>query len=73
MSKDNKALLGQAFLLALASSLCCIVPVLALLGGAGGMVSAFNWAAPLRPYLLGVTALVLGFAFYRAYRQLTRG
>lgn len=29
--------------------------------GAGGMVSAFSWAAPLRPYLLVATALILGF------------
>lgn len=66
--KDNKVLIGSGLLLALTSSLCCIVPVLALIGGAGGMVSAFSWAAPLRPYLLVATALVLGFSFYRAYR-----
>ena len=66
--KDNKVLLGSGLLLALTSSLCCIVPLLAMIGGAGGMMSAFSWAAPLRPYLLGATVLILGFAFYKAYR-----
>lgn len=66
--QKNKVLLGSGLLLAVTSSLCCIVPVLAMIGGAGGMVSAFGWAAPLRPYLLGATVLVLGLAFYRAYR-----
>lgn len=66
--KNNKVLLGSGLLLAVASSLCCIVPLLAIIGGAGGAVSAFSWATPLRPYLLGATVLVLGFAFYQAYR-----
>jgi mercuric ion transport protein len=65
--KNNKVLLGSGLLLALTSSLCCIIPVLAIVGGTGGAVSAFSWAAPLRPYLLAATILVLGFAFYRAY------
>ncbi|HEX9513062.1 MAG TPA: mercuric transport protein MerTP [Puia sp.] len=66
--KNNKVLLGSGLLLAVTSSLCCIIPVLTIIGGAGGTVAAFSWAAPLRPYLLGTTALVLGFAFYRAYK-----
>ncbi|RAJ80222.1 copper chaperone CopZ [Chitinophaga dinghuensis] len=66
--KNNKVLLGSGLLLALTSSLCCIVPLLAILGGAGGAVAAFGWAAPLRPYMLAATVLVLGFAFYQAYK-----
>lgn len=65
---NNKVLLGSGLLLAVTSSLCCIVPVLAMVGSAGGMVSAFGRAAPLRPYLLVATGLLLGFSFYRAYR-----
>src|SRR5260221_3711783 len=66
--KNSKVLVGSGLLLAFTSSLCCIVPVLTILGGAGGAVTAFSWAAPLRPYLLGATVLVLGFAFYRVYK-----
>jgi mercuric ion transport protein len=70
MSKGNRnnKLLGSGILLALTSSLCCIVPILALFGTAGSAMSMFNWVAPLRPYLLAATAIVLGIAFYRAYR-----
>lgn len=66
--KNNKVLLGSGLLLALTSSLCCIVPLLAIVGGTGSAVAAFSWAAPLRPYLLGITVLVLGLAFYQAYK-----
>jgi copper chaperone CopZ len=67
-TKNNRLLLGSGLLLALTSSLCCIVPVLAIVGGTGGAVSAFSWAAPLRPYLLAATVLTLGVAFYQAYK-----
>lgn len=66
--KNNKALLGSGLLLALTSSLCCIVPILAIISGTGSAVTALSWAAPLRPYLLVTTILVLGLAFYQAYR-----
>jgi mercuric ion transport protein len=71
-TKHNNKLLGSGILLALTSSLCCIVPLLALFGTAGSAVSMFSWVAPLRPYLLAVTALVLGYAFYQAYKPVNK-
>lgn len=70
MSKQegNKVLIGSGLILALTSSLCCIMPILAVIGGSGSSLAAFSWAAPLRPYCMGATVLVLGFAFYRAYK-----
>lgn len=50
---------------AIAASLCCITPVLALIAGASGMASTFSWLEPARPYLIGITVLVLGFAWYQ--------
>ena len=50
---------------AVAASLCCITPVLALLGGIGGIASTFSWIEPYRPYLIGATTLVFGFAWYQ--------
>lgn len=50
---------------AIAASLCCITPVLALLGGIGGIASSFSWVEPYRPYLMGATMLVFGFAWYQ--------
>ncbi len=64
MKKKNK-LLGAGLFTAIASSLCCITPVLALLSGTSGIASTFSWLEPFRPYLIGFTILVLGFAWYQ--------
>lgn len=65
MNKKANKLAGAGVLSAIAASLCCITPVLALISGASGAASAFSWLEPLRPYLIGVTVLVLGFAWYQ--------
>ncbi len=61
---ENKKFIGAGILTAIAASLCCITPILALIAGAGGLASTFTWIEPLRPYLIGVTVVVLGFAWY---------
>ena len=50
------------------ASLCCIGPVVLIALGLGGVgfATAFE---PYRPYLLGLTALLLGVAFYFVYRK----
>jgi mercuric ion transport protein len=65
---SNKALMGTGIMLAITSSLCCIMPILAIVGGIGGFASSLSWVEPLRPYLIIATVLILGFAFYRAYK-----
>ncbi|MDP1817779.1 MAG: mercuric transport protein MerTP [Leadbetterella sp.] len=50
---------------ALASSLCCIMPVLAILAGTTGIASTFSWLDPVRPYFIGSTTLILSFAWYQ--------
>lgn len=65
---SDKKWIGAGLLAAIAASLCCITPVLAVLGGLGGIASSFSFFEPLRPYLIGLTVLVLGFAFYKAYK-----
>ena len=50
---------------AIATSLCCITPVLALFSGATGIASTFSWLDPYRPYLIGLTVAVLVFAWYQ--------
>lgn len=57
---------------AIAASLCCLTPVLALIGGASGAASAFSWIEPARPYLIGLTILVLGFAWYQILKPRTK-
>ncbi len=65
---SEKKWIGAGLLAAIAASLCCITPVLAVLGGLGGVASSFSFLEPLRPYLIGLTVIVLGFAFYKAYK-----
>lgn len=64
MKTDNK-LIGTGLLTAIAASLCCITPVLALIAGTSGLASTFSWLEPFRSYFIGLTILVLGFAWYQ--------
>jgi mercuric ion transport protein len=61
----TRAWLGAGLLAALAASLCCITPILAMVAGVGGVAATFSWLEPLRPFLIGTTLLVLTFAWYR--------
>ncbi len=68
MNKESgeKMFLGGAIVAAIAASLCCILPVLAVAFGLGafGMATIFE---SLRPYLLVVVVLALAFGFYQTY------
>ena len=64
MKTDNQ-LISAGLLTAIASSLCCITPVLAIVAGSSGLASTFSWLEPFRPYFIGMTILVLGFAWYQ--------
>jgi len=70
-SSESRNLAGASILSAITASLCCITPVLALISGAGGIASSFSWLEPARPYLLGLTTLVLGFAWYQKLKTRT--
>ena len=63
--KSSSKSAGAGLLLAVTASLCCITPVLALISGASGIAASFSWLEPFRPYLIGITVLVLGFAWYQ--------
>jgi mercuric ion transport protein len=67
--KSEKKLIGAGLLTAVTASLCCISPVLALLAGTSGIASTFTWIEPFRPYLIGLTLLVLGFAWYQKLKD----
>lgn len=66
--KKNRLFQNSALVTAVLASLCCITPVLAILGGLGGIASAFTWLEPFRPYLIGLSVIALGAAFYQAYK-----
>lgn len=68
----SKGLMGAGVVSAIAASLCCITPVLALIAGVSGAAATFSWIEPARPYLIAVTIFVLGFAWYQKLKPLTK-
>jgi mercuric ion transport protein len=64
----DKAFIGASLVAGIAASLCCILPIVFALAGAG-IVGASAFFAAWRPYLLGITFLLLGLGFYFAYRK----
>jgi mercuric ion transport protein len=67
MSREGLTLTG-ALAAGLAASACCLGPLVLAIAGIGGAASALA-LAPYRPYLLILTAALLGIAFYQAYRR----
>ena len=61
----SKAVAGVGIFAAIAASLCCITPLLALLAGASGAASSLSWLEPARPYLIGLTIATLAFAWFK--------
>lgn len=55
---------GAGVLSAIAGSLCCITPVIALLAGSSSIAANFSWIEPARPYLIGLSIAVLALAWY---------
>ena len=64
---SNKAAYTGLFA-AIAASSCCIPPVIALIAGVGGSASALSWMEPFRPYLIGLAAVAIGYAWYNYYK-----
>ncbi|HDZ04288.1 hypothetical protein LCGC14_0239600 [marine sediment metagenome] len=67
---NKKASLGTAVFSAVSLKLCCWGPLL-LTGVAGisGSSVYFSWLIALKPYLLAIAFLSLGFAFYQVYKK----
>jgi mercuric ion transport protein len=64
----SKTVLASSILTSVASSICCIGPFLAILFGLGTFAGASGFDA-LRPYLLGLTGVLIVVAFYLTYRK----
>jgi copper chaperone CopZ len=61
--------IGAGLLAAIAGSLCCIGPLLALITGSGSVLSMMPWLSAARPYLIAVSILALSLAFWQAYKR----
>ncbi|MFN3666010.1 MAG: mercuric transport protein MerTP [Sediminibacterium sp.] len=63
-TKSAGTFTGAGVLAAIAASLCCITPVIALLAGSSSIVANFSWIEPARPCLVVLSIVVLAFAWY---------
>lgn len=62
--KSSGTFTGAGIFAAIAASLCCITPVIALLAGSSSIAANFSWIEPARPYLIGLSIAVLALAWY---------
>lgn len=62
--KSSGTFTGAGVLSAIAASLCCITPVVALFAGSSSIAANFSWIEPVRPFLIGLSIAVLAFAWY---------
>jgi len=69
---SSNRLIGAGLLSAIAASLCCITPVLALIAGSTGMAATFSWLEPARPFLTGITVVILAFAWWNKLKPETK-
>ena len=65
---DKRPWLGIGTVLAaLGASVCCILPVVVAVLGFGSAALGAT-LEPIRPYFIGLTAVLLGVAFFQEYR-----
>lgn len=70
--KSNKTLIGTGVLTAIASSLCCITPLIALFAGTSSLATTFTNLESYRPYFIGFTIFLLGFAWYQKLKPIKK-
>ena len=63
-STSSKGAVFTGVIAALAASSCCIPPLIALIAGVGGASSSLSWMEPLRPYLIVLAVVAIGYAWY---------
>ena len=63
--KSTSAITGASVFSAIAASLCCITPVIALIAGSSSIGANISWLEPARPYFIGLSIVVLSFAWYQ--------
>lgn len=62
---NEKVWFGAGIVTAIAASICCVTPVVAFLAGISGVASTFSWLEPFRHWMVGLTLLFLGIAWYQ--------
>ena len=63
--KSPGATTGASILSAFAASICCITPLITLIAGSSSIGANVGWLEPARPYFIGISIIVLSFAWYQ--------
>lgn len=63
-NNNSKGAVATGVIAALAASSCCIPPIIAAIAGIGGASSSLSWMEPLRPYLIGLAIIAIGYAWF---------
>lgn len=67
MKKENVSSIGTAIASLLATS-CCIGPaIFVVFGTSAGFLGRLSFLEPIRPYLLGIAFVMLGYSFWKLY------
>lgn len=66
--RSHKGAAATGIIAALAASSCCIPPVTAAIAGVGGAAGSLAWMEPLRPYLIGLAVIAIGYAWYNHFK-----
>lgn len=64
-TKSQGTVISTSLLSALAASLCCITPIIALLAGSSSVAANLSWIEPARPYLISLSVATLVLAWYQ--------
>ena len=64
-SLEKAVALGSSFLTVIAPKFCCWSSSITALGAGSSYLA---WVYPLRPYLWGLSFLMVGISFYQAYK-----
>ena len=64
-SLEKAVALGSSFLTVIAPKFCCWSSAVTALGAGSSYLA---WVYPLRPYLWGLSFLMVGVSFYQAYK-----
>lgn len=64
--------ISAGVLSAIAASLCCITPFIALLAGSSSLTANLSWLEPARPYMIGLSVAVLAFAWFQKLKPINK-
>jgi mercuric ion transport protein len=65
---ENTVAIGSSILTVIAPKFCCWSSAIAATSTSSSYLA---WAYPMRPYLMGLAGISLGFSFYKAYKPKT--